>query len=167
MIELIRNLRRLRNYHPREKWWVFGGLAVITLVIWSVNSVWLDDTPANKHTVSVSNLSVPSDVVKNEGFELATIQLTDKNTSQPVSGVWVGLRISDKAKRSPSYTYYDWYSPKAGRAFFPTNEEGEVYFPLESELDGEVEYDIYVGNPDVANYAKYQSLDTGFRVNYH
>lgn len=167
-LEIVENLRRARDYHPREKWIVFGGLAVITLILWAMNGPLFLGAPISSQTISVTNLSAPETInVEEEGIELAVVQLTDKRTNQPATGVWVGLRINDTTKRSPNYTYHDWYSPKAGRAFYPTNSAGEVYFPLASELGGEVEYEVFVGDPESTSYRKYQRLDAGFRVNYN
>lgn len=163
-------LRRGRNYHTREKWGVFAGLAVVTLLVWASSSMWYAKAPASSNTIYVQDIAKP-DVVgvttpENDSIDLAAIALVDKRTNQPAAGLWVGLHIKDETLRSPKFTYFDWYSPKAERAFYPTNAQGVVYFPLQSEIGGHVTYDVFVANPDGPSSQKYQALDGSFSVEY-
>jgi hypothetical protein len=160
-------LQRNRNYHRHEKWGVFAALAIVTLAVWSSQNLWAEGAPASANTLLVQNVSVPSTIdMARIGGDLSVIALVDKRTNQPAQGVWVGLRVKDASKRTPELTYYDWYSPHPERAFYPTNDLGLVYFPLESKIAGQIDYDIYVGNPELKTGAKYQKLDKSFSVEY-
>lgn len=164
------HMRRGRPYHKREKWGVFAGLAVVTLLIWATSSMWYVKAPASSNTIYVQDVSVPQiaaiTTTEADQADLAAIALVDKRTNQPAAGVWVGLYIEDETLRSPKFTYYDWYSPKAERAFYPTNAQGIVYFPLQSEVGGHITYDIFVANPDGPTSQKYQQLDSNFAIEY-
>lgn len=164
------HLRRNRKYHIREKWGVFAGLAAVTLLVWAGSSTWYNKAPASFNTLYVQDVSLPNFVQvttpETAGLDLAAIALVDKRTNQPAAGQWIGLRVSEATKRSPQFTYYDWYSPKAERAFYPTNDQGVVYFPLQSEVGGNVTYEVFVANPDGPASQKYQRLGADFSVEY-
>lgn len=96
----------------------------------------------------------------------ATITLADKETGAPAQNIWVGLFIPTDNLRTPTQTYFGWYSPSPERAFFQTDEDGQVSFPLVSTVPGSITYEIYAANPELANDAKYQSLHKSFVMNY-
>jgi hypothetical protein len=166
----IHHLLRHRTHHRHERWGVFAALAIVTLVIWATSSAWITKAPASSSTIFVQNISAP-DVVNvtrqtDKKLDLAALALVDKRTNKPAAGVWVGLRIADESLRSPHFTYFGWYSPHAERAFYPTDDMGVVYFPLQSEIPGHVTYEVYVGNPDRPASQKYKALGSEFSVEY-
>lgn len=121
---------------------------------------------AKSLTVSQVELSADTLPVGSLAKGYATITLTNKETQTPKAGVWVGLRIADTALRTAGATYYDWYSPEPERAFFQTDNNGQLKLPLKSEIAGPITYQVFTANPEIANDAKYQSLDYSFTVDY-
>lgn len=168
--KISHHLRRGRNYHAREKWGVFAGLAVVTLLVWATSNMWYTSAPASFNTIYVQDIAKPNMVAittpESDNIDIAAIALVDKRTNKPAAGLWVGLRIKDETLRSPKFTYFDWYSPKAERAFYPSDAQGVVYFPLQSEVGGYVTYDVFVANPDGPSSQKYQPLESRFTVEY-
>lgn len=158
---------RRRHYHSHEKWGVYAALFAITFGVWSASNLWQQDAPASVHTLYIQEISAPNSMPLSEsGRQIAAVSVIDKTTNQPAVGVWIGLRVKDPGESSPEYTYKSWYSPKAGRAFYPTNSLGLVYFPLDSTRAGKVEYEIYAGNPELNTSAKFQALQKSFVVEY-
>lgn len=160
-------LARSRHYHRHERWGVYMALLAITFGVWSAGNLWNQQAPASVHSLYIQNISAPDTMALAEsGTQLAAVSVVDKTTNAPAVGVWVGLKIKDGAERSPEYTYRGWYSPKAERAFYPTNSLGLVYFPLDSTKSGKVEYEIYAGNPELDTTARFQPLQKSFTVEY-
>ena len=81
-------------------------------------------------------------------------------------GVWVGLQIVNPVLRGVANSYLGWYSPEPQRAFYQTDVNGQVQFPLISEIAADIEYAIYAANPELKNDNKYQELDRRFTVTF-
>lgn len=168
MITLASHHLHIGNEYPRhEKWVVFGIMLAVTIAIWAMNVSWFESAPASANTIVVEKVTTPPVVgLDSNGGKTVAISLIDKKINQPANGTWVGLRVKDPTKRSDSFTYQGWYSPLAGRAFYPTNDAGLVYFPLNSTVAGPVEYEVFVGNPELKTSGRYRDLGYSFVVEY-
>ncbi|MFA5010262.1 MAG: hypothetical protein WC553_03530 [Patescibacteria group bacterium] len=168
MPHLLHHFRRNRTYNSHERWGVFSALFILTIAV-SAGGWLLSGQPvASATTLAVTNIKLPPYELYADGKQQGEVVLTvtDKTTSLPATGIWVGLQIADPTLRTNRLTYFDWYSPESERAFFLTNDNGKVSFPLMSDMVGSLEYKIYTANPEAVNDAKYQSLDKSFVVKY-
>lgn len=168
MTHLLHHFRRNRTYSSYERWGVFAGMLTLTLAVTAGGWLLLGKPAVSASSLTVANIELTKDNLPATGQPegAVTVTIADKETLAPVIGVWVGLRIADPALRTPETTYYDWYSPAAERAFFQTDGNGRVTFPLTSKIPGAIEYQIYAANPEMANDAKYQSLHSALTVTY-
>jgi hypothetical protein len=167
MTHILHHFRRNRSYSSHERWGVFAALLLLTLVVSAGGGLMFGRTAASAMPIAVQiNLERDTLPVGLEPAGQVALTLTNKETMLPAANVWVGLRIADPALRTPAFTYYDWYSPKPEHAFFITDTDGQVKFPLASLQEGAVEYQIYTANPESASDAKYQSLHSSFVVSY-
>lgn len=168
MHKILHHLRRNRDYSSHERWGVFAGLLLLTLAITAGGWLFLGRPVSSAATIAVTDIKLSRDTLpvgtSSEGT--VTLAVADKETNQPVEGVWVGLRIPSPELRTPQFTYYDWYSPAPERAFFQTDAQGQVVFPLASVVPGTIEYQVYIANPKLANDGKYQDLKQSFMVSY-
>lgn len=168
MHKLIHQLRRNRDYSSHERWGVFAGLLLVTLAISAGGWLLLGKPAASAESLAVTKIELSADTLPtgSQAQGYVTITLANKETDSPQPNIWVGLRVADMKMRTTEFTYFDWYSPEPDRAFFQTDEQGQLKLPLKSEVAGVVTYQIFTANPELANDAKYQSLNREFRVNY-
>jgi len=120
-------------------------------------------------SVSVESVNIERDAIPADGQTTtrAIIKLSDEETGEPAAGVWTGLIVANPDLRSPGFTYNGWYSLEPGRAFYQTNENGEVVFQLASTIAGSIEYQIFAANPETKNDNKYQELATSFWITFN
>ncbi len=168
MNKVMYHLRRNRNYSSHERWGVFAGLFILTLAVTAGGWLLLGKPASSAASVTVTDIKLSQNTlpigIDSEGT--VTLTLANKETTEPAEGVWVGLRVPLSELRTPQFSYYDWYSPESERAFYQTDTVGKVVFPLASLVTGTIEYEIYTANPELANDAKYQSLNQKFTVSY-
>ncbi|MDD5605922.1 MAG: hypothetical protein PHR51_01150 [Patescibacteria group bacterium] len=168
MKKFLHHLRRNRHYAPHERWLTFGAMLALTIAI-SGSGWFLFGRPAASATslevsdIVLAQTHVPASL--ETGTEV-TITLRDKITTAPARNIWVGLYIENTWQRSEGLTYNAWYSPEPARAFYQTDELGQISFNMKSELAGEIEYQVYVANPDLKNDNKYQKLEKSFTINF-
>lgn len=168
MHKLLYHFRRNRTYATHERWGVFAGLLFLTLAVTAGGWLLLGKPAASASSIVVTKIDLTKDTlpIGDKPTGEVTITVANKETQTPAVGVWLGLRIEDAILRTPQFTYYDWYSPTPERLFFQTNDKGQLTLPLTSKIAGLVRYEIYAANPEMANDAKYQPLDSSFNVSY-
>ena len=162
MKQILHHFRRDRSYDSRDRWMVFAALAILTMAVSVGSWLFVDRKPASATTTAVaiyeldSTEPVPAD---GRSAHQLNITITDKNTAEPKAGVWVGLKVDRPDLTTAAATYLGWYSPEPGRAFYKTNDQGQVEFKLVSEIAGEIGYNIYLANPQNSGSDKYERLD--------
>ena len=168
MRRLLHHLRRDRDYSAHERWGVVAVLGTLTVVVSISGAVLFGRPAASATSLAVASIVQPQAVLPADGLlhGEATIAIVDKKTGQPASGVWAGLLVINPTERSPQLTYLDWYSFEPNRAFYQTDAEGRVKFSLGSQFPGDIEYAIYVANPELKNDNKYQDLGERFTVGF-
>lgn len=162
MKHLLHHFRRDRSYDSRDRWGVFAALAVLTMLVSVGSWLFVDHKSASATTAVLASVEVDSqDPVPADGRSAhqATITILDKATAEPKAGVWVGLKVDKPGLATSSATYLGWYSPEPGRAFYKTNEQGQVEFKLVSETAGDIDYDIYLADPKSNAQDKYERLE--------
>ncbi len=168
MHKILHGFKRNRSYSSHERWGVFAGMLLLTLAISAGGWMLMSKPAASATSIAVTEVKLSKDILavgeKPNGNVVLT--LAHKETSIPAEGIWIGLRIPLSELRTPQFTYYDWYSPESGRAFYQTDKQGKVEFPLASLVPGLVEYQVYAGNPEISNDTKYQNLHKSFIVDF-
>lgn len=167
MKNFTHHFRRNRSYHRHDRWVVFAVLAIVTVFVLFVDWSRLLTPKEDDMILAVRNTSVSQDVVKagSTTFSNVTIQLQDEN-GQLAKSAWVGLKIHEKTLRTPEFTNEDWYSFEPDRSFYQTDPTGRVKFPIASHVLGDIEYHIYVADPDSPQNQKYQSLNSSFVITF-
>lgn len=168
MKHLIHKIRQKRNYSPSERWLTLGMMLILTIGI-SGSGWFLFGKPAASATsLEVVGIDINRTQVIADAKDTANVglRIIDKTTLQPAEKVWVGLYIKNEWQRSEALTYNHWYSFESGRAFYQTDAQGQVIFPVKSELAGAIEYQVYAANPELKNDNKYQKLEGSFTINF-
>lgn len=147
---------------------MFAGLFCLTLVVSAGSGLLFGRSAISDSTMAVQNIQVPDKAIEASGKTAgeAIITIVDKNTQTPIAGAWVGVRIENAEMRTPSLTYFDWYSPVPERAFFPTDDNGQIKIPLASEVSGVIEYKVYTADIEAPDHSKYQPLNSSFVITY-
>ena len=168
MAHLSHPFHRNRSYASHDRWGVFGTLLTLTVLVSAGSWFNLLKPASSAMTIEVKNISVSqtSLVANAKPTGEVSFDLVNTQDNSPASGVWVGLRIENPLDRTDTNTYYDWYSPALERAFFQTDTNGKVKFPLISGKTGTIEYQIYTANLEGSNEGKYQNLGKSFVATY-
>ncbi|AKM84879.1 MAG: hypothetical protein VE98_C0001G0425 [candidate division Kazan bacterium GW2011_GWA1_50_15] len=168
MQHLFHHLRRDRSYSSHERWGVVVALGILTILISAGGFILFGNPAASASSLAVTDIRLTSQTLPADGANhgQATITISDKKTDQAVVGVWVGLQIVNPVLRGVANSYLGWYSPEPQRAFYQTDVNGQVQFPLISEIAADIEYAIYAANPELKNDNKYQELDRRFTVTF-
>jgi len=167
MKNIIHHFRRDRSYFRRDRWMVFGILTVVTMLILFVDWTRLVTPKHDELVLAVSKTDISEEVIPADGTTFTNVGIWIQNQDgQAADSVWIGLKIHEQSLRTPALTYTDWYSYESERAFYQTNREGWVEFPIASEIAGEIEYHVYAADPEAHQNQKYQSLDSSFTVTF-
>ncbi|OGB73494.1 hypothetical protein A3K24_01385 [candidate division Kazan bacterium RIFCSPHIGHO2_01_FULL_44_14] len=166
MKHILHHFRRNRTYSSHERWGVFAVLGALTILVSASSFILFGEPVASASSLAVFEINPINQTLSADGLAhgQTTITVIDKKTSQAVVGVWVGLQVTNPTLRSMESTYLDWYSPEPGRAFYQTDERGQVSFLMISSVPGEIEYAIFAANPELKNDNKYQDLEQRFKV---
>jgi len=57
-------------------------------------------------------------------------------------------------------------SPEANRSFYQTGLDGQIEFKIKSKIVGDINYSIYIADPNKTNSGKYQSLNKEFTLHF-
>ncbi len=164
-MKVLHHFRRNRNYSSNERLGIVSLLFALSVVASIGGWLLVSNASAQSSTWTVKSVEYP--VVTTEGTEVqqAKVTLTDSEGT-PAVGVWTGLKIKNPTLRSPQFTYQEWYSPSKDHAFFKTNAEGIVTFPLYSEVQGDISYDLYTTDRDLVKTGRFSDLDYSFTAQF-
>ncbi|MBU1357120.1 MAG: hypothetical protein KJ620_11190, partial [Candidatus Edwardsbacteria bacterium] len=111
-------------------------MLILTVAVTAGSYLMFGRPAISAASVSVESVNVKKDAIPADGITTTqtTIRLANKETNAPAAGVWTGLIVANPDLRSPGFTYNGWYSLEPGRAFYQTNENGEVVFQLASTV---------------------------------
>ena len=144
-------------------------LAAILVILLSY-AIWgfIGNRVFSSTVLRVNNLTISKNELLANGKDTSVVKIaiiTQDNNSL-IADVWVGLNIINTEMATEELSYFGWYSPEPGRAFYQTNKNGEVKFNIKSKMAGDITYGIYAANPQQQNRGKYQSLNKEFTLKF-
>lgn len=145
-----------------------GVIAVILLLLSYL--VWglIGSHALSQSTIVATDLTISKNelIANGQDFSIVSLTIIDNQNNAKVSDIWVGLNIVNPTQTTDDLSYFGWYSPEPNRAFYQTNQNGQVTFNIRSKISGDITYAIYVADPDHKNSGKYQNLDKEFTLKF-
>lgn len=164
MTKLLAHFKRERKYSSHERWGIVVGLLGLSVIATIGGWMLVGSAQADSHVWMVKSIQYPV-TVADDTDQVAKLELATADGT-PAAGVWAGLRVTDGTLLSPDFTHEGWYSPIKNRTFFKTDSHGIVEFPLKSQYDGAIEFDVYTADPELSEDNRYTPLNYGFTVQF-
>jgi len=135
-------------------------LLLLSYLVWGL----IGSHVLSKSTMAVTGLNISKNELTADGqdFSMVSFTIIDNQNETKLSNVWVGLNIVNPIQTTDDLSYFGWYSPEPNRAFYQTDQNGQVKFNVRSKISGDITYAIYAANPNRKNSGKYQNLDKEF-----
>ena len=146
-----------------------GIIIVLVILIGGVSWMLLDNKALSQTTtILVQDLSISKTEVSANGVDFSEVGiiLYDQKDNLPANNVWVGLNIDEEKNQTPEFSYFGWYSPEANRSFYQTGLDGQIKFKIKSKIAKDINYSIYIADPNKTNSGKYQSLSKEFTLHF-
>ncbi len=147
-------------------------LGIIVLLIVAIGGIsWglmMNNKAFSKSSLIAQNVIVDKTEVAADGLDFSQVTITIANQKENivVPDIWTGLDVENDEQVTDGYSYFGWYSLEQNRAFYQTDQNGQVTFKIKSKIPGDIVYTIYIADPEQNGSGKYQSLDKSFTVSF-
>lgn len=139
-------------------------LLLLSYLVWGL----IGSHALSQSTMAAADLTISKNeiIANGQDFSIVSFTIIDSQDETKLSDVWVGLNIVNPIQTTDDLSYFGWYSPEPNRAFYQTDQNGQIKFNVRSKISGDIIYAIYAANPDHKNSGKYQNLNKEFTLHF-